>query len=116
MFLEGKKPMDEREETTGARAIKAPLDSCIPSYLSQQSYEVKHRTLHQLIIIVSIPHICHFFTQAKILDRKIYTEERVNYGKRISRQNSVNCDLLAQATYTNYTLSVKLHTVCKTTY
>ena len=57
-----------------------------------------------------------FFTQAKILDRKIYTEERVNYGKRILRQNSVNCDLLAQATYTNYTLSVKLHTVCKTTY
>ena len=58
----------------------------------------------------SIPHICHFFTQAKILDRKFYTEERVNYGKRISRQNSVNCDLLAQANYTNYTLCVKLHT------
>ena len=57
-----------------------------------------------------------FFTQAKILDRKIYTKERVNYGKRISRQNSVNCDLLAQATYTNYTLSVKLHTMCKTTH
>ena len=34
-----------------------------------------------------------FFTQTKILDRKFYTEERVNYGKRISRQNSVNCDL-----------------------
>ena len=31
-----------------------------------------------------------FFTQAKILDRKFYTEERVNYGKRILRQNSVN--------------------------
>ena len=60
-----------------------------------------------------IPHICHFFTQAKILDRKFYTEERVNYGKRISRQNSVNCDLLAQANYTNYTLCVKLHTECK---
>ena len=44
-----------------------------------------------------------FFTQAKILDRKFYTEERVNYGKQISRQNSVNCDLLAQANYTNYT-------------
>ena len=57
-----------------------------------------------------------FFTQAKILDRKFYTEERVNYGKRILRQNSVNCDLLAQANYTNYTLSVKLHTVCKTTH
>ena len=33
------------------------------------------------------------------MDRKIYTEESVNYGKRISRQNSVNCDLLAQANY-----------------
>ena len=63
--------------------------------------------------IPAIPHICHFFTQAKILDRKFYTEERVNYGKRISRQNSVNCDLLAQANYTNYTLCVKLHTECK---
>ena len=40
-----------------------------------------------------------FFTQTKILDRKFYTEERVNYDKRISRQNSVNCDLLAQANY-----------------
>ena len=40
-----------------------------------------------------------FFTQTKILDRKFYTEERVNYGKRISRQNSVNCDLLAQANH-----------------
>ena len=38
--------MDEREETTGARTIKAPLDSCIPPYLPQQSYEVKHPTLH----------------------------------------------------------------------
>ena len=40
-----------------------------------------------------------FFTQTKILDRKFYTEERVNYDKRISRQNSVNCDLLAKANY-----------------
>ena len=40
-----------------------------------------------------------FFTQSKILDRKFYTEERVIYGKRISRQNSVNCDLLVQANY-----------------
>ena len=55
-----------------------------------------------------------FFTQTKILDRKFYTEERVIYGKRISRQNSVNCYLLAQANYKyqdqNNTLSVKLHT------
>ena len=49
-----------------------------------------------------------FYTQAKILDRKFYTKERVNYGKRISRQNSVNCDLLAQANYTNYTLHTKV--------
>ena len=36
-----------------------------------------------------------FFTQTKILDRKFYTKERVIYGKQISRQNSINCDLLA---------------------
>ena len=40
-----------------------------------------------------------FFTQAEFLENKIYTEERVNYGKQISRQNSVNCDLLAQANH-----------------
>ena len=61
-----------------------------------------------------------FFTQTKILERKFYTEERVIYGKRHSRQNSVNCYLLAQANYKyqdqNYTLSVKLHTECKTTH
>ena len=28
-----------------------------------------------------IPHICHFFTQAKFLENKIYTEKRVNYDK-----------------------------------
>ena len=43
--------------------------------------------IHSSKEIPAIPHICHFFTQAKILDRKFYTEERVNYGKRISRQN-----------------------------
>ena len=69
----------------------------------------RERFLPYLIFVI-------FFTQTKILDRKIYTEERVNYSKRISRLNSVNCDLMAQANYTNYTLSVKLHTVCKTTH
>ena len=39
------------------------------------------------------------FTQARFLENKIYTEERVNYDKRILRQNSVNRDLLGQANY-----------------
>ena len=63
----------------------------------------------------SIPDICHFFTQTRFLENKIYTEERVNYDKRISRQNSVNRDLLDQANNKdqdhekkgNYTLCVK---------
>ena len=33
----------------------------------------------------TIPHICHFFTQAKILENKIYTEKRVNYDKLHSK-------------------------------
>ena len=41
----------------------------------------------------------NFFNQAKVLDRKFYTKDRVNYGKLILRQNSVNCDLLGQANY-----------------
>ena len=63
----------------------------------------------------NIPDICHFFTQTRFLENKIYTEERVNYDKRISRQNSVNRDLLDQANNKdhdhekkgNYTLCVK---------
>ena len=39
-----------------------------------------------------------FFTQSKFLENKIYTEKRVNYDKRILRQNSVNQDLLAWKT------------------
>ena len=52
-----------------------------------------------------------FFTQTRFLENKIYTEKRVNYNKRISRQNSVNCDLFTQS-LSNYTLSVKAHLVC----
>ena len=61
------------------------------------------------------------FTQARFLENKIYTEERENYDKRISRKNSVNHDLLGQANdkdqdYTKFvTLCVKLHTECKST-
>ena len=56
-----------------------------------------------------------FFTQTRFLENEIYTEEHVNYDKRISRQNSVNQDLLDQANNKyqdhekkgNYTLCVK---------
>ena len=65
--------------------------------------------LHTYLIFVI------FFTQTRFLENKIYTEERVNYDKRISRQNSVNRDLLDQANNKdqdhekkgNYTLCVK---------
>ena len=63
-----------------------------------------------------IPDICHFFTQTKNLDRKFYTEERVNYDKRISRQNSVNRDLLGQANIKIKITQSLSHTVCKTTH
>ena len=67
---------------------------------------IRHRTY--LIFVI-------FFTQTRFLENKIYTEERVNYDKRISRQNSVNRDLLDQANNKdqdhekkgNYTLCVK---------
>ena len=70
-----------------------------PTQFSRPSIIVTHLkgvtfTCTYLIFVI-------FFTQAKILDRKCYTEERVYYGKRISRQNSVNCDLLAQTNHTH---------------
>ena len=54
------------------------------------------------------------FTRAKFSQKKIYTEKRVNYKKRISRQNSVNQDLLGQAMkkVCKTKLSVKAHLVC----
>ena len=54
------------------------------------------------------------FTQAKFLENKIYTEKRVNYKNRILLQNSVNQDLLGQATkkVCKTKLSVKAHLVC----
>ena len=56
-----------------------------------------------------------FSTQTRFLENKMYTEECVNYHKRISRQNSKNRDLLDQANNKyqdhekkgNYTLCVK---------
>ena len=62
-----------------------------------------------------IPDICRFLYTDKILGEKIYTEKRVNYNKRISRQNSVNRDLWGKANnkcVRNYTLSVGVHLVC----
>ena len=54
------------------------------------------------------------FTQAKFSENEIYTEKRVNYKNRISRQNSVNQDLLGQAMkkVCKTKLSVKAHLVC----
>ena len=63
-----------------------------------------------------IPDICLFFTQTRFLENKIYTEERVNYDKRISRQNSVNRDLLGQANIKIKITQSLSHTVCKTTH
>ena len=62
-----------------------------------------------------IPDICHFFYTGKIFGEKIYTEKRVNYNKRISRQSSVNRDLLDKANNKrvfNYTLTVGAHLFC----
>ena len=54
-----------------------------------------------IVLIIIIAHLIFviFFTQARFLENKIYTEEGVNYDKWILRQNSVNCDLLGQANY-----------------
>ena len=36
-------------------------------------------------MVDGIPHICHFFTQAKFLENKIYTKKRINYDKLHSK-------------------------------
>ena len=50
------------------------MTAAITSTITGSIYDLWHwfalRELH------SIPHICHFFTRAKFLDNKIYTEKR----------------------------------------
>ena len=43
-----------------------------------------------------IPDISHFVYTGKIFGERIYTKKLVNYNKWISRQNSVNRDLLGK--------------------
>ena len=69
--------------------------------------EIIAQVTSYLIFVIS-------FTQAKFLENEIYTEKCVNYKNRISRQNSVNQDLLGQAMkkVCKTKLSVKAHLVC----
>ena len=67
--------------------IRAVLDPAILTHFYGQKLSETY-----LIFVI-------FFTQARFLENKIYTEERVNYDKWILRQNSVNRDLLGQANY-----------------
>ena len=54
-----------------------------------------------------------FFTQTRFLENKIYTEECVNYDKRILRQNSINWDLLDQANNKDHSdIFCKYYTHC----
>ena len=59
-----------------------------------------------------IPHICHFFTQAKFLENKIYTEKCVNYDKLHSKLPilGVNYDKLHSKLPIFHVKSVKIYT------
>ena len=46
----------------------------------QKKLSLKKHTGTSLPALPTIPHICHFFTYAKFLENKIYTEKRVNYN------------------------------------
>ena len=52
---------------------------------SKTRYRLKRRRGFMIwtfgIFRLHTPDICHFFTQAKFLENKIYTEKRVNYDK-----------------------------------
>ena len=52
------------------------------------------------------------FTQARFLENKIYTKERINYDKWILRQNHVNHDLLGQANDKDQDHTKVCHTLC----
>ena len=88
------KVSDESARSSVQSIQEQPLSSLVSRWVWQFWQHTTLLLYPYLIFVI-------FFTQTKILDRKFYTEERVNYGKRILQQNSVNCDLLA-------------HTECKT--
>ena len=62
--------------------------------------------------IKSIPHICHFFTKAKFLENKTYTEKCVNYNKLHSKLPilRVNYDKLHSKLPIFRVKSSKIHT------
>ena len=61
---------------------------------------------------LTIPHICHFFTQANFLENKIYTEKRVNFDKVHSKLPilRVNYDKLHSKLPIFCVKSVKIYT------
>ena len=50
-----------------------------------------------VVNMINIPDICHFFTQAKFLENKIYTKKRVNYDK-IHSKLPIFCVIMAKYT------------------
>ena len=56
-----------------------------------------------------------FFYTGKHFEQKILHQKKRKLRKTDFATKNVNCDLLAQANYTNYTPCVKLHTECKST-
>ena len=64
------------------------------------------------MVLLPIPHICHFFTQAKFLENKIYTEKHVNYDKLHSKLPilRVNYDKLYSKLPIFRVKSVKIYT------
>ena len=59
---------DGNESTTTPQSPHSPEPAFCSSY-----HETKE--LHTSSHMEHIPHICHFFTQAKFLENKIYTEK-----------------------------------------
>ena len=62
--------------------------------------------------VQNIPYICHFFTQAKFLENKIYTEKRVNYDKLHSKLPilRINYDILHSKLAIFRVKSLKIYT------
>ena len=68
-------------------------------YMSEKLRSTTFNHLHWSVSLHMSPYLIFVisFTQAKFSENEIYTEKRVNYKKRISRENSVNQNLLGQA-------------------
>ena len=94
---------------------------CISKYIHQMYINIyigKYCGFRMNYATSDIPDICHFFTLTYFEAWKFYTQKCVNSRQKLPRdkQRKFATHIASRQNSVNYTLCVKLHTVCKITH